>query len=139
MFTQVSVARFKKTGARALVSGSQVFTLDIPHIVTMTPVDVTVGYREAPANRLALYVGTGLGWQSFTESSPSLEESRSRGRMSFHLLGGAEYPVGPWLSLAGDLQWTTVPGGLGHEGVSALFDEDDLGGTAFRMKVILGR
>jgi hypothetical protein len=87
-----------------------------------------------------MYVGVGGGWHKFREESPSLNDVVSdQGSVSYHLLGGAEYPVAPWVSLAGDIQWTAVPGVIGDNGVSAVFDESNLGGTTFRFKVIVGR
>ncbi len=41
--------------------------------------------------------------------------------------------------MAGEIQRTVVPSVLGDTGVSVLFPEDDLGGTAFRFKLIVGR
>ncbi|HEX4915215.1 MAG TPA: hypothetical protein VFV51_14720, partial [Vicinamibacterales bacterium] len=57
----------------------------------------------------------------------------------FHLLGGAEYRVSRIVALAGEATWTTVPDALGEGGVSDAFDETDLGGISFRLKVIIGR
>jgi hypothetical protein len=39
------------------------------------------------------------------------------------------------------VQWSTVPDALGQDpnGVSAAFDETNLGGVAFRVKFIVGR
>jgi hypothetical protein len=47
-------------------------------------------------------------------------------------------PSGGWLALAGEAQWTAVPKALGETGLSAAFGEDDLGGTTFRFKLIVG-
>lgn len=58
--------------------------------------------------------------------------------MGYHLLGGVEIPIGRWLALAGEAQWTAVPKALGETGVLAAFAEDDLGGTTFRFKLIVG-
>jgi hypothetical protein len=59
--------------------------------------------------------------------------------MGYHLLGGAEYALLPWVWVAGEVQWATVPDALGESGVSSVFEEDDLGGTTFRVKLIFGR
>ena len=42
LFAQVSYERFRKTGTRALVSGTQVFTIDTPLRITVTPLQFTV-------------------------------------------------------------------------------------------------
>ena len=57
----------------------------------------------------------------------------------FHLLGGAEYKITRWLGVAGEASWTTVPDAIGEAGVSAFFDETDLGGTTIRFKITIGR
>lgn len=141
-FVQGSGERFVKTGSRVVVSGTQIFTLAIPDTVTVTPIQFTAGYRDRSYGGAFPYLGVGLGWQTLQEESPSLTEDQQRtrhGHVGYHILGGAEFPFSPWLSVAGEVQWTSVPNVLGDTGVSALFEEDDFGGTAFRFKVIVGR
>lgn len=139
-FVEASIARFRKTGSRALVSGTQVFKLQTPAVVTVMPIQFTVGYR-APRTRVVPYVGAGAGWHSLKEESPSLQQSGDidDGHIGYHLAGGVEYAIGSWLALAGEVQWATVPGVLGKSGVSAVFNEDDLGQTSFRVKFFVGR
>lgn len=140
-FVQASVEQFKKTGSRVLVSGSQAFSLPIPDVVTMMPVQVTVGYRDPSYGRAVPYVGFGLGWHTLREESPALTETApvKRGHVGVHLLGGAELPIASWLAIAGEAQWTSTPKLLGTTGVSAVVHEDDLGGGTFRFKLIVGR
>ena len=140
-FVQASVARFRKTGSRALVSGSQVFRLQTPAVITVMPIQITVGYREGRSSRVVPYVGAGMGWHSLKEESPSLRESDNvnEAHIGYHVLGGVEYPIGSWIAFAGEVQWAKVPGVLGKSGVSAVFNEDDLGETTFRFKFIVGR
>ena len=57
----------------------------------------------------------------------------------YHLLGGAEYKVHALAGVAGEAAWTTVPDAHRHGGVSKEFDETDLGGTSFRLKITVGR
>ena len=138
---QVSFDRFSETGTRALVSGSQVFTLDVPEKVTVTPITITAGYRGAPAAGLTPYVGAGVGWYQLEEEQlETTNASRIDTRhIGYHVVGGAEFPLLPFLWLAGEVQWATVPDAIGETGVSLAYDEDDLGGTTFRFKVIVGR
>jgi hypothetical protein len=141
LFAQVGVDRFRKTGSRVLVSGEQIFRLGIPHLITVTPVQVTVGYRDPRATRTVSYFGGGIGSHAFEESSPDLQGAGdvSDTPIGYHILGGAEYRIARWIWLAGELQWTAVPKVLGEHGVSAVFEEDDLGGTTFRFKLLFGR
>lgn len=139
-FLQGSAERYRKRGSRALVSGDQIFLLDIPSEVTVTPVLVTVGYRVPESARYTPYVGAGLGWHSFREESLSgtAGETITKRKLGYHVVGGAEVPLARWFGVAGEVQWSTVPKALGESGVSAVFDEDDLGGTTFRLKVTFG-
>jgi len=44
-----------------------------------------------------------------------------------------------WVGLSVDAQWTRVPGILGTAGVSKDANENDLGGVAGRVRVIVGK
>lgn len=140
VFAQVSLDRFRETGSRVLVSGSQVFRLQIPDTVTVTPIQLTVGYRDNGSRVAVPYLGAGLGWHLLSEESPTLSgaERVNNRHIGYHILGGAEFPIWSWLWVAGEIQWAAVPNALGDTGVSAVFDENDLGGTTFRFKVIFG-
>ena len=139
-FVQVAIEQFQETGSRALVAGNQLFTVDIPARITVKPVLFTVGYRSETHPRYAPYLGAGLGWHTLTEESPTLAASDTirKGKIGYHVLGGAEFPLGRWMSVAGEVQWATVPKALGGSGLSAVFGEDDLGGTSFRFKFLVG-
>ena len=140
VFAQVGLDRFNKTGTRALVSGSQVFTLEIPNRLTITSVLVSAGFRAESSHRIATYFGGGAGWHTLDESSPTVPgaEPLNKRSVGYHVLGGAEFPILGWAWIGGEIQWATVPDALGTTGVSAVYGEKDLGGTTFRLKVILG-
>jgi len=57
----------------------------------------------------------------------------------FHLTGGAELRLGRWAALTGDIISTSVADAIGTGGVAEVFEEDDLGGTSVRIRLILGR
>lgn len=141
LFAQVGLNRFKKTGSRALVSGEQIFRLGVPHTITLTPLEATVGYRDPRGRQTVPYFGAGLGWHKLEETSPGLEATGDvdQTKIGYHLVGGAEFRLMPWIWLAGEGQWTWVPKALGDHGVSAVFEEKDLGGGTFRFKVLVGR
>jgi hypothetical protein len=141
LFVQGSFERFKKTGGRVIVAGEQLFSVPVPNTVTVTPVLATVGYRDDRSGRIIGYGAGGIGWHMLEESSPSLlnEESVRKGHLGFHVSGGAEFQIAPFIWLAGEVQWATVPDALGEPGIGAVFDEKDLGGTTFGFKLIVGR
>jgi opacity protein-like surface antigen len=140
VFVQVGFEHFRETGTRALVSGTQLFTLETPATIQVQPVTVTVGYRSPGYGRLAPYLGAGAGWHVLKEESPGVSASDTReGTIGYHVLGGVEFAVARWVALAGEVQWAGVPKGIGESGISLAFEEDDLGGTTFRFKFIVGR
>jgi hypothetical protein len=141
VFLQASYERFNKDGARVVASGDQIFSLGSPVTVTLTPIQATLGYRMTGSQTLATYLGGGAGVYRYREESPSPAgaETIDENHVGYHLLFGVEIPLAPWVSLAGEAQWAGVPKSIGEAGVSEVFGEDDLGGTAFRMKVIIGR
>jgi hypothetical protein len=59
----------------------------------------------------------------------------------FHVLGGAEFRVHKYFGIAGEVAWASVPDVLGQNpsSVGTVFGETDLGGTTFRVKLVIGR
>jgi hypothetical protein len=131
--------RMQDTGTRVLVSGSQVFQVGVADTVTVTPVTFTVGYRDYKTRAVAPYGGFGAGWHRLRETSDDGTAAISKSHVSGHILGGVERRVAPWLSVAGEAQWTWAQKIIGETGLSAAAGEDDLGGVSLRVKVIVGR
>ncbi len=142
IFVNVRASRFRQTGQRVFVSGGEQFDLGIPTTVTLTPLQVTAGYRFPRVIGLTPYAGAGPGWHHFTETSQFADTSENVDEQfsGFHVLGGAEVRLVRWLSLGGELQWATVPDAIGEDpnSVAREFNESDLGGTTFRFRVIVG-
>lgn len=142
-FVDLRASRFKRTGERVFVHQGQQFDLGIPTTITVTPLTLIGGYRVDLGWRLVPYGGGGIGWHRYQETSDFAEESenvdaRFRG---YHLLGGAELRVAPWMGAAFEAEWATIPDALGThpDSVSREFIETDLGGATFRVKVVIGR
>ena len=162
LFVQGSVERYAAAGRRVFVFEDRVFDLGIPNRITITPVQVTAGYRMGPRSpwRLAGYGGGGLGVYRFAEAAPfGPRAGRPAGGAadavvpplgppygddvretyrSYHVLGGVESPLLPWLRLGGEGQWTWVPNVLGEGGAAAALGETDLGGFTLRVKLSVG-
>jgi opacity protein-like surface antigen len=142
VFVNVRASRFRHTGQRVFVSGGERFDLGIPTTVTLTPLQITGGYRFPRVVGLTPFAGAGPGWYHFTETSQFADASENVDEQfsGFHVLGGAEVRLVRWLSLGGELQWATVPDAIGEDpnSVAREFNESDLGGTTFRFKVIVG-
>ena len=121
----------------------EVIPLGIPVDVTVTPIEISGGWRFRIRSlpKLSPYVAGGLTAMKYHESSDgsTSAEDVDETFSGYHLLGGAEYKITRWLGVAGEASWTTVPDAIGESGVSAAFDETDLGGTTFRFKITIGR
>ena len=139
-FVQASVERYEETGQRVFVFNDELFELGIPNTVTVTPIQATAGYRQAGAGGLVGYLGAGVGVLLYKEESAfSLpEDNVDEKHASYHILFGVEWPLAPWLWVGGEGQWTYVPDAIGEQGISAAFNEDDLGGVTLRVKLSVG-
>lgn len=149
LFVDVSVSRFAASGSRVFItSGGEVIDLGIDTDVTVTPIDVSIGWRFAgtprldargrPRFRAVPFVGAGFGVQQYEEvsefSEPGDDVGHSKG--SYHVLGGVELPFGRRLGIAADALYRLVPDAIGAGGVSAYYDENDLGGVQVRLRVM---
>jgi hypothetical protein len=97
----------------------------------------TLGFRSREYSRMAPYVGFGVGWHQLREEWAAVDAATYL-KIGYHVLGGIEYPLGRWVALGAEAQWTTVPKALGESGISAVYGERNLGGTSFRFKLIVG-
>ena len=143
LFVDVGAWRFRGEGERAFVFQGETFELGIPVEVYITPLEFTAGwqFRFRAAPKFRPYVGGGFSSYGYKETSEfATDAENADDRFSgYHVLGGAEYRISKYVSLAGEGVWATVPDALGESGVSATFNETDLGGTSFRFKIIIGR
>ena len=140
LFLEFDIAQFKDTGQRVFIFDEEIFKLGIENTIKLTPIHITGGYRFKSFKALTPYLGAGVGFYRYEESSSFDEASEqfSKRHNGFHIKGGGEIAVYKWIALAGDIQWTKVPNGLGEGGVSQHFGETDLGGTRVSVRVILG-
>jgi opacity protein-like surface antigen len=144
VFARFGVSRFEKTGERVFVSGGETFGLGIDTTIRVIPIELTGGYRFGGVNdRIVPFVGGGIGWHRYQETSEFADDDENvdETHNGYHLLGGAEVRLLRWLGVGGEVQWSTVPDALGQDpnGVSAAFEETNLGGVGFRVKFIVGR
>jgi opacity protein-like surface antigen len=143
LFVEVSGSQFKKDGQRAFVSNGETFRLNIPLTATITPVELSAGYRFRLAKNESIipYVGAGVGWYHYQETSQFSDsgENIDARHNGFLLDGGVEFRVHRLVGLAADAHYTHIPGILGTGGLSKDVNETDLGGIAARFKLIIGR
>ena len=141
IFIAASVERMQQTGERVIVFEDEVFPLGIEDEITITPFTVTAGYRFRSTDRLVPYVGGGIGTYQFKEESEFADpdENVDERFTSYRALAGVEYTAARWLFASFEVQYTAVPDALGAPGVSADFDESNLGGVSAYVKLAVGR
>lgn len=138
---EVGASRFRMTGERAFHSGTQTYRLGIPLTATITPVEVTGGYRLPLWEHARPYVAAGFGSYAYKETSDFSDpgENVDTRRSGFVVNGGFEFRLHRWVGASADVQYSRVKGILGAGGLSQQLGESDLGGVAARFKVIVGR
>ena len=143
IFVNLRASRFREVGQRVFLFSGQQFDLGIPTTITVTPLELTGGYRFDFGRRFIPYGGAGLGWHRYEETSRFADASENVNERftGYHVMGGAEFRLAQWIGTAAEAQWTTVPDALGADSNSASheFDESDLGGVTLRLKVVVGR
>jgi hypothetical protein len=143
IYVEIGAWRFKEDGERVFIGpGGEIFKLGVPLEVTMTPLEITGGYRFTMLSRRVIpYAGLGYSSYRYRETSEfaDADEDVDGTFSGFHLQAGAELRILEWLGVGGEIGWASVPDALGEGGVSAHFNEDNIGGTSIRFKITVGR
>ena len=145
LFVEFDASRFEETGERVFVHEGEVFPLGIPLTVSLTPIEVTAGYRLNQVRRtrtgvvaspFAFFGGGGVGSVGYSETD---DEGEISGRFTaWHVMGGVDVTVWKALQIGAEARYRWVPDGLGAGGVSDAFNETDLGGSTFRVRIGVG-
>lgn len=136
VFARVSFTRMVETGERVFVFDNEAISLGIPLEITMTPVDLAVGWRLGPKTSRGIvpYAGAGMVLLSYKETSDAdvSGEAVNERYTGVVVFGGLEVPVWRFASVGGEVGWRRVnvpdPGG-----VLEAFNEKDLGGVTMRV------
>jgi hypothetical protein len=143
LFVNIGAWRFRHGGERVFMFEGEAISLGIPLTVTITPLEVSAGwqfrFRGAPEFRP--YVAGGLTSYGYREASDFATDAENVDERfgGYHLAGGAAFQLEQWIGVAWELNWTSVPDAIGKGGLSAVFNETNLGGTSLRFKITLGR
>jgi len=137
LFFRFAVTSAKKTGTRVFVDNSQVFKLNQPAKLSLTPIEIGAGWRFAGKSKLTPYAGGGAIYEpykvTYTQSS-DLDESQSfTGGVVF---GGVDYAMTKVLNVGGEAQYRTLPNALKSDlssSVAHVFHETNLGGFTGRI------
>lgn len=142
LFVEFDASRFEETGERAFVHEGEVFPLGIPLTIGLKPIEVTAGYRLNAVRRtrtgvvaspFAVFAGGGAGSVGYTETD---DEGEISDRFTaYHVMGGADVTVWRFLQIGAEARYRWVPDGLGAGGISDEFNETDLGGSTFRVRI----
>ncbi len=142
LFVEVDASRFEETGERAFVHEGEVFPLGIPLTIGLTPIEVSAGYRLNAVRRtrggvvaspIAYFVGGGVGSVGYREAD---DDGVLTDRFTaYHVMGGVDVTVFRLLQIGAEARYRGVPDGLGVAGISDAFNETDLGGTTFRVRI----
>jgi hypothetical protein len=141
-YLELSASRFRKTGQRAFRNNGQTVPLGIPLTATVTPFELTAGYRFSTGTpRIRPYAGGGAGLYRYQETSSSSTDAENLDTKHAGVIveGGAEIRLHRWIGVAADVHYTYVPGILGDAGLSKDEGEKSLGGVSVRFKVIVGK
>ena len=143
LFVDIGGWRFKDDGERVLIINNEEIPLGIPVEVTIAPIEISAGwkFRIRRMPKFLPYVAGGYTSYGYKETSSfsAIGEDVDDRFPGYHLRGGAEFKVTRWLGVAGEAAWTTVPEAIGKSGVSEAFNETNLGGTSFRLRITVGR
>ena len=149
LFARVDVSQFKEIGERVFVSNGDVFKLGIPTTITIMPIEVTGGLRHelsfgrsskgGSTFRLVPFGGAGVGRLKYQERADfaTAEDDVEENFTSYHVIGGVDAPLWRWLSVGVEYQHRWVRDAIGKGGVSAEFNETDLGGGTFRVRFMI--
>jgi hypothetical protein len=137
LFVRVALSDMPKSGTRS--DGSE-FSNGIAVNVKMVPVDLAVGWRFRHLlgdDSLTPFVGGGAFLLHYSEVTPSgnTADNTSAFFKGYEVFGGVDLRVSRVLTVAPEVDYRGVPNAIGKGGVSADFDETNLGGVAFRITI----
>ncbi|HEX6464391.1 MAG TPA: outer membrane beta-barrel protein [Vicinamibacterales bacterium] len=140
LFVRVAVTHLNKTGSRVFVDAGQVFTLNEPAKLTLTPVEVGAGWRFVTKNaRFTPYAGGSVLIESYKvvySSSPDLNESETFTGSSF--FGGVDFAITKLVFVGGEAQLRVLPNALQSplsSSVANVYNEKDGGGFTARIAI----
>jgi hypothetical protein len=137
LFVRLALSDMSKTGTRS--DGSQ-FANGIAVNVKMIPIDLAAGWRFehlSPRQTITPYIGGGALLLRYSETTPSgtTDDNVSSFFFGYEAFGGVDVRLSRVLTIAPEVDYRAVPNAIGKGGVSADFNETDLGGIAFRITV----
>ena len=141
VFVEIGWSRFEKTGERVFLFNDTISKLGIPLTATLRPFEITGGYRVTLWPRVIPYAGLGIASVRYEETSDFAatgdDVSVSGSGLVFE--GGAEVRLARFVGVSADIHYSSLGDIIGEAGISKEYGEDNLGGTAVRFRIIIGR
>jgi hypothetical protein len=138
LFLRFAVTRSQEDGTRVFVDNGEVFDLNIPMTVTMTPIEAGGGWRFVSRSRLTPYIGGAFISMAFNQVSDFAQagenvSERYTGEAGF---GGVDVMVWKGLFVGGEAQYRHVTVPDASTSVMTAFGERNLGG--FTARILIG-
>jgi hypothetical protein len=132
-FIRAGARYFQRDGERVFVAGpgQPVFRLGHPLTVRIIPAYGLVGFRFLQGASFRPYVGIGGGVTSYDEESDVAGEifESTATKAAGHGVIGFDFGRGT-VRFGGEVMYSLVPNTIGFNGVSQIYDEDDIGGVS---------
>jgi hypothetical protein len=133
-FARAGISRMGGHGSRVFVAGGDVVSLNVPVAVSISTLELGAGWRYTHPRypKYVVYGGADLLHIGYREKSKLASETDvfTDGFWGSALFG--EVKVWKRIVAGGELQFRSVPNALGDGGVSAAYQETNLGGFAIR-------
>jgi hypothetical protein len=138
IFVHFERSTAKETGQRVFVSDGTAYPLGIPLKMTMTPRELSAGWRfgSGPKNRFVPYAGAGAVWLDYTETSDfaSTDENVSAHYTGSAVFGGIDVALLRFLTAGAEVRYRTI-NVTGLTGAAKDFGEKNFGGGAVRVVI----
>jgi hypothetical protein len=135
-FVRAGLSRMGAHGSRVFLIDEDVISSNVPVAVRIRTLELGAGWRQRLPKRPAytVYGGADLLRVGYTEVSEvaTEEENAAEEFWGSAFFGGVEAQVWKRMIVGGEVQWRSVPNAIGTSGVSADFNETNLGGFVLR-------
>lgn len=140
VFVRVAASKGSLAGQRITIVNGTVYKLGTALTTDMTPTELGLGWRfesrRADA-RITPYFGAGAVLLSYKETSTFAEadDNVSETFKGFGAFGGVDVRVVRQLVVGGEVQYRSINSNPAANSAAATFNEKNLGGTVFRVRV----
>jgi opacity protein-like surface antigen len=122
IFGKVNLDYLRKSGEKVYITDAGFEKTGVETNIRIVPLTFSTGIQFRMDKNLSPFVGAGIGAYFWSE------EDDPRTDFGYHFMGGLDYALNKNFYLEGEFRWNFVPNAIGDRGVSAFFDENDLGG-----------